>query len=268
MAGFDTTWLDLREPADRRARDTGLARDAARILAKPVALAVDLGCGTGSTARALSPFLSGPIRWRLVDNDPRLLAAAVARLGPSTQCSGAEAVQLDLTQIDALPVTDASLVTASALFDLCSADFIRRLAARLAPQRIGLYAALNYDGIVTWDEAHPLDGEVVALFNRHQQTDKGFGPALGPHAAAKLTESFRQLGYAVAEAQSPWILSAGDEMLQAECMRGMAGAVAELAVLAPDALQAWLDWRLDACRRGATCHVGHVDILASAKETH
>ena len=74
--GFAADWLALREPADRAARDEALARRAAAA-AGPDPLIVDLGCGTGATWRALSPYLPKGARWRFVDKDPELLAKAV-----------------------------------------------------------------------------------------------------------------------------------------------------------------------------------------------
>ena len=71
---FPAAWLDLREPADRVARDPALLASAAAHLGN--GWAVDLGCGTGATARAFGPGA----RWRLVDRDEGLLAEARARL--------------------------------------------------------------------------------------------------------------------------------------------------------------------------------------------
>lgn len=44
---FQPDWLSLREPADHRARATGLLRRAASLVA-PGTRVVDLGSGTGS----------------------------------------------------------------------------------------------------------------------------------------------------------------------------------------------------------------------------
>ena len=79
---FDADWLELREPADRAARDSGLLAAAAGYLGG--ALALDLGCGTGATVRAFG----GVGRWRLVDADPALLEIAGARAVPRPRWFG------------------------------------------------------------------------------------------------------------------------------------------------------------------------------------
>ncbi len=76
------------------------------------------------------------------------------------------------------------LVTTSALLDLVSAEWLERLAVEAAARRLPVYAALTYQGRATLEPAEPFDLEIVAAVNRHQRRDKGFGPALGPEAAA------------------------------------------------------------------------------------
>ena len=59
MSGFSIDWLDLREAADRRARDDKLLKQARKWLTSSFALetektVVDFGAGTGSTLRAFA----------------------------------------------------------------------------------------------------------------------------------------------------------------------------------------------------------------------
>ena len=68
--------------------------------------------------------------------------------------------------LEALPLNDIALVTASALFDLCSEAFIESFARHLADANVGLYAALTYVGEMTWSAPHPLDEAVRAAFTR------------------------------------------------------------------------------------------------------
>jgi SAM-dependent methyltransferase len=256
---FERTWLELREPADIEARDADLLEKAAALLDDPESVVLDLGCGTGATVRALSPLLRRPVRWRLVDNDPVLLSAAAAALSGEQ----VETVPLDIAQLKDLPLTGVSLVTASALFDLCSASFVGEFANHLAERRLGLYAALNYDGAIVWEPPHRCDTRMVELFNTHQRTDKGLGPALGSDAARVLASAFARLGYGVTIARSPWQLSGRSKTLQAALIEGVVTAVGELHVVEPSALRAWRRSRLGALSAGASCRVGHLDVLVN-----
>ena len=76
------------------------------------------------------------------------------------------------------------LVTTSALLDLVSAEWLERLVVETAARRLPVYAALSYDGKIALSPQDPFDSDIVAAVNRHQHGDKGFGPALGPEAAA------------------------------------------------------------------------------------
>lgn len=243
--GFSADWLALREPADHAARDGSLLRAAARI-AGPDAVVVDLGCGTGSTRRAFGDLIPGAV-WHMVDTDEGLLA----RAGGEPHC-------LDLNQVAALPLEGARLVTASALIDLVSGDWLDSLILRLADLRLPFYAALCYDGRMEWTPAAPGDAEVTAAFNRHQRGDKGFGPALGPSAIDHAVNRLQGAGFTVERAGSPWVLGPQDAELQAALLPGIAAAAAEMG--AADVGE-WCRGRLAALPE-ATCMIGHVDLLA------
>ena len=243
---FDTTWLDLREPADHAARDPHLmARFAAHI--GPAPSIIDLGSGTGSTVRALSPLLPDA-RWRLTDNDPLLLAEARRRM------PDVETAEIDLSSdLSAAIPGEADAITASALIDLVSADWLDSLVA--CAKGRPLYIALSYDGIGRWTPRHPDDEAVLAAFAEHQRGDKGFGPALGPDAAWYLARALHAQGYHVQTAASPWQVKPGPlaEMLVA----GIADAAIE-AGTAPDTAARWASSR----QRADNCEIGHVDLFA------
>ncbi len=261
MSGFDTTWLTLREPSDGRARNEPLlARFTAEVDGADQPVILDIGCGTGSTPRAIGPHLRHAVGWRLFDHDQRLLDAAKSRHGGE---AGFEFVQGDLNRLEALPLHDARFVTASALFDLCSGEFIDRFVAHIAGLRTGLYAALNYDGRMQWSQAHELDDAVATRFNAHQRTDKGFGPSLGPGAWQHLADALSSAGYRVEIAPSPWVLTADDADLQAMFLQGVADAVTEDGTLGRPQVAEWLEFRRDSIKAvGSSCLVGHQDVLA------
>lgn len=254
MSGFSVEWLDLREPADKAARNTDLQRQMQSWLQRnPAPILLDLGAGTGSTLRSLSDVQAA---WRLVDLDGRLLGEAFARHGNTHQL---DIYQQDLTQVGQLPLAEVSLVTASALFDLASAAFCDALIMQLVERHIGLYAALNYDGITQWSPAHPLDDAVLAAFNRDQLRDKGMGPALGPGAIDYLAQRLQQEGFTVHIAASPWQLDAQQRPMQESLIPGITGAVN--SHIESELLQDWLDFRMRNISSG-TCIVGHQDLLA------
>lgn len=200
MSGFDPAWLALREPADHRARDAGLAAAmAARFALRDRLSVVDLGCGSGSNLRALAESLPAMQSWTLVDYDPALLAAArtaLTRWAESATALEDDGVTLvtkgrridvrflryDLND-DLYAVLGAApdLVTAAAFFDLASPAFIRRLAEAVIARRAVFYTVLTYNGIQHWTPRRPADNQMTAAFNRHQMTDKGFDQQGLPH---------------------------------------------------------------------------------------
>jgi trans-aconitate methyltransferase len=260
MSGFDKTWLALREPVDQRSRDLGLLEQAAALLnGSEVRAVFDIGCGTGSTYRSLSPKIGWEVSWTLLDHDAGLLAEA-ARRHPA---AGLAFLRSDLNDLAALPLAGKKLVTASAFFDLCSTDYIFRLVERMAEEGIALYAALNYDGGMHWSVKHPLDQAVMHAFNKHQQTDKGFGAAAGPQAWRDLSQLLRERGYSVTIAASPWLMGRDDADLQREFLQGVVRAVREGGALHPSDLTEWHSFRLESIPATASlCRVGHQDILA------
>jgi SAM-dependent methyltransferase len=278
MSGFSPEWLALREPVDARSRDPGLLGTLAQHLADRNAVeVVDLGCGTGANIRATAPALGSGQHWTLVDHDEGLLAAArMALLDWANEASengtsialvkGGLDISVSFRQADLMQDLEAvvgggpDLVTASALFDLCSADYIDRMAQAVAAEGAAFYTVLTYDGEQSWSPVHPADAEMIAAFNEHQQIDKGFGSAAGPAAPAALALAFRQAGYLVVEANTPWVIDgrqgAAEQALLEALAGGFADAVGEIGRVPPDVIA---DWR--AVRRNQ-CVVGHTDTLA------
>ncbi|UHS58290.1 class I SAM-dependent methyltransferase [Agrobacterium vaccinii] len=261
MSGFDKNWLTLREPADRDARSKLLLETVNTYLGShpPPQIIMDIGCGTGSTYRTLSPVVPKAI-WKLLDYETALLDEAKRQIGDSENI---EFHCQDLNQLDETLFNGVALVTASALFDLCSEEFCNRFVDHLARRKIGLYAALNYDGIMEWSLKHPLDKQIVKDFNRHQQSDKGFGPALGPDASDRLTALCEARGFIVETAKSPWRLGPETAELQKEFLLGFRQPIQEIGNISSADFQEWLDFRLSNIgKKGSVCIVGHTDFLA------
>ncbi|WP_425258716.1 class I SAM-dependent methyltransferase [Rubrivivax sp. RP6-9] len=291
-AGFSADWLRRREPFDARARDSAAPRLAlaSRLAAlRPPAgtpwRVMDLACGTGANLRWLAPRLGGAQQWLVVDHDaallrrwPRQLAAAQGR-APQRVAAGqplrfaapgfdAQVLRrrLDLAQqLEALPWQAAHLVTASALLDLVSADWLQRLAAAATARRVALLLALSVDGRHQWTPRDPDDGAVGARFAAHQRRDKGFGPALGADAVPALQRLLQAAGYRVHLARSDWWLDSRIDgaalALQRALVDGIAHAACEQDPPAAAALQGWRA-RRQALAPRSTLRVGHLDLLA------
>ncbi len=261
---FSPDWLALREPADHRARDAGLlARLSEWAVARDSVTVLDLGCGTGSNARAMIPHLGNTQHWRLVDYDPALLAIARENLAEASahklHAMTVKSEEADLSGgIGPLLAGGCDLVTASALFDLMSREWLDGMVAELATRRLPFYTVLIYDGVMTWDPPHPADDAIGRAFNAHQQSDKGFGPAAGPDAGPHLAAKLQAAGFDVMTGPSHWRLGPDDRRLLVNNAIGVANAVRETGQIAEAELTEWADLR----RQGGSCIIGHIDILA------
>ncbi len=259
MSGFTTDWLALREPADALARDAALigpfvpGTGATRRV-------VDLGAGTGANLRYLAPRLGGPQDWLAVDSDPTLLGALAARAAPAGV--RVRTLRLDLARdLEALPLGEHALVTAAALLDLVAAPWLARLAARCVVAQAGVLFALTYDGRIEWSPADDGDARIRELVNLHQGTDKGFGPALGPAAAAVAGRVFEERGYRMRRARSDWMLGTESHALQAALVDGWVAAALEIAPREAAAFEDWRRRRHAHLATGASrLRVGHVDL--------
>ncbi|WP_454915216.1 class I SAM-dependent methyltransferase [Xanthobacter sediminis] len=276
MSGFDPGWLALREPADHAARNGHVAQMVRGHFAGRASLTVvDLGCGTGSNLRALAPLLPPRQHWHMVDGDAVLLAEARGSLfgwadGAHETEHGVQLVK-DGAQISVsfecanLTVRDLhfrdiapDLVTAAALLDLVSREWLERLVAASARRRVALYAVLTYDGLARWRPEAPLDACIVAAFNRHQRGDKGFGPALGPSAGDAFSTLLARHGYRSWRGDSPWQLGAGERSLAGALSAGFAAAAVEIEPAMAEAFAAWARERA-----AADVMIGHTDIFAA-----
>ena len=269
-------WLALREPADAVARDPELVALTAPGLRDERPLVIrDLGCGSGSLGRWLAPQLPGPQRWVLHDRDAALLARAKTGL-PGTAADGtpvsACVQEGDLTDLDAAQLAGTSLVTASALLDLLTADEVDALADACTAAGCPALLTLSVTGSVGFFPAEPLDSVFGAAFNAHQRrivgSDSGSRRLLGPDAGATAERAFAERGAVTEVRSSPWRLGpgwAGREWaeLTEEWLRGWIAAACEQQPDLAAVAAAYLHRRLSACAAGELrVVVGHLDVLA------
>ena len=266
MSGFSIEWLNLREASDHRARDKNLLKNAVdwlNNLQTKERVIVDLGSGTGSTIRCLQRFTTQlpSIQWRLVDNDPEVLAEAIDR---HSNDYSVESFLVDLSETQKLPLDSVSMITASALFDLVSENFIQELCQLVKGKNdyrpVGLYSALNYDGCIKWTPSHPLDAAILVNFNTDQRRDKGFGPALGPDASDFLQSQFNVTKFQCLSANSPWLLDSGDYLITESLINGISEVALQTDGLTNSDVLSWKAFRIKNIRTGS-CFLGHTDIL-------
>jgi hypothetical protein len=259
-------WLALREPADAVARERDLAESLGRAAPADGTWAVhDLGCGTGSMGRWLAPLLSGAQQWVLHDRDADLLARAVAD-PPGPAADGApvtvEARRTDLARMQSGDLAGATLITASALLDLLTAEELDRLVDLCAAAARPALLTLSVVGRVEIVPDDPLDARVAAAFDAHQRRTTDRGRLLGPDAVDHAAAAFRRLGAEVTVRPSPWRLGAAEAELAAEWFKGWVGAACEQEPELAGPCELYARRRLEQARAGELeVAVGHADLL-------
>ena len=209
MSVVTPQWLELREPADAAARSEELAERLARHLPEGPLTIHDLGGGSGAMGRWLAPRLPGPQHWVVHDRDEGLLELAATSF---------ETRRSDITRLAPDELAGASVVTASALLDMLTADELARMLGACAG--LPMLIAMTVTGGVTLTPADPLDARLAAAFNAHQRRDG----RLGPDAVAAAAE---QLGGEVLVRPSPWRLDAAHGELMTEWLGGWIAAACE-----------------------------------------
>ena len=288
MNGFRHEWLSLREPVDVRSRSGELAAILAEVVRpteSPTGTiqVVDLGAGTGANLRYLAPLIGGSQAWLLADRDPSLLAAVEDRMriwagsigarvsegdrkliviADSFECS-IRSVRVDLaTELDRVAFRAPCVVTASALLDLVSEDWLARLARRSIDAGASVLFALSYDGRIGCLPSEPEDQEVRELFSKHQMGDKGFGPALGPFAARRAAEIFEDCGYRSRAEASDWRLDHTHQVLQRALIDQWFKVAVEVNPERASEFGKWREGRLAHIESGRSeLIVGHTDLL-------
>ncbi|AVH60985.1 class I SAM-dependent methyltransferase [Streptomyces dengpaensis] len=272
MPRYAPQWLQLREGADAAARAAELLEPLRVRFANPSDRSTDLvihdlGCGTGSMGRWLAPRLDGAQHWILHDRDPYLLHFATVE-APLTAADGSPVTVTtqrgDIGRLTADALSGASLVTASALLDVLTAEEIDRLAAACAGAGVPALLTLSVVGRIELAPADPLDAELAEAFNAHQRR----GELLGPDALTVACDAFARYGATVQVRPSPWRLGPDDAALTEEWLRGWVGAACEQRPDLAARAEPYLRSRLAACAAGELrAVVHHSDVLVLPRPT-
>ncbi|WP_349256978.1 class I SAM-dependent methyltransferase [Salinisphaera sp.] len=274
---FAGDWLARRERVDHRSRAHGLAALAAADLRRRGGArhtVVDLGAGGGSNLRYLIGHLAArlpePVDWHLLDHDAGLLATALGENRPEARAGDRVAGAVcDLAEPLAPHLAGAGLVTASALLDLVSLDWIEGFVAACAATRAAVLVAMSVDGRIEFDDPDPADDLVRHAVAADQRRDKGFGPALGGAAPAALVNALAHAGYGVDTRPSDWRLDARDMLLVDPLIDGWRAAAQRQRPKRRAAIAAWAARRTAAIAAGRTrLTVGHVDVLGLPNPRH
>jgi SAM-dependent methyltransferase len=292
MGDFKPDWLAMREPADLAARSVRLTSLLADRLAEgpagpgdTVLRVLDIGTGSGANMRYLAERLPPHQSWLLVDRDPALLAALPSRVRSWGVARGfavtplpdgvlvsddrmrcqARTQRLDLAAdraaCDADLFAGCGLVTASALLDLVSEEWLRSLAGRCHDAGAAVLFALTYDGRIHCSPPEPEDDTIRTLVNSHQRTDKGFGAAMGPTAPVSAARVFTDAGYDVQHDPSDWVLEPDARELQERLIEGWAAAATAIATGQESSIRSWSARRIAHVAAGCSrLIVGHEDL--------
>ena len=193
MSGFSADWLALREPHDLRARNPAVLEAVAAFFALHSQVrVVDLACGTGSTLRALSAAFAGATALEAGRQRSRVARARRSDASRSHHYRGhprsqpRPRIRTRRNHRSGRRPRPCSIWSPSAGWS--------GLRIAIVAREIPFYAALSYDGRIDLTPPDPLDNAIMNGVNAHQRTDKGFGPALGPDAAAFRHRALRSAG--------------------------------------------------------------------------
>lgn len=283
--GFSESWLSLREPADHAARNADLT-DQLKVWnqAKGELRILEMGAGTGSNLRYLIPLLGREQHWQVLDNDPGLIDRLPQLLKPWAASLGATIAEdgkllriehksfsaiihcniVDLSDdLKNIAIDDTDLITASALLDLTSADWLSKLARFITSLQCACLFTLNYNGQIQWRPKDENDATITALLNQHQLTNKGFGKAAGPLAGQCLVTALKENGRQVATADSNWQIGPESDQLQQAIIDGWESAAREQDAGKTPLIEQWHASRTAAIKaRTSSLTVGHIDVLS------
>jgi hypothetical protein len=215
--------------------------------------------------RWLAPRLRGPQHWVLHDRDPDVLELALA--DPPGPAADGSAVTVETRRSDiAAPapgeLAGASLITASALLDMLSADELTAMLGACTEIGCPILLALTVVGRVVLTPADRLDPRMAAAFNAHQRRTTTAGGLLGPDAVAAAVETLRPTGAEVLVRPSPWRLDTAHAALTAEWLAGWVGAACEQEPALAGEAGAYLERRMaEAAAGDLSVFVDHADLL-------
>ena len=213
--------------------------------------------------RWLAPRLPGPQHWVLYDHDADLLRHAAAGMAGMPGRVTVETRQRDITRLTPGDLDGATLITASALLDMLTADEVGRVVAACAGAGCPALLTVSVIGGVELTPTDPLDADLGAAFNAHQRRTVDGRRLLGPDAVEAAVAEFRRHGVGVRVRSSPWQLGVDHAELASEWFTGWVAAACEQRPELARPAAAYARRRLaDAAAGRLGVVVQHTDLLA------
>lgn len=261
---FATDWLHERYRFDVAARNPKVEAACLQYLARhPNISIIDIGAGTGANFIYLSEKLPQSQQWALVELNPSLLKRARERLKIWAAAKGYAVREerqsldfqrneqhihvqflqgsfLELPQL--LQPEQYHLVTASAVFDLLSAQMLSKLIQTFHQNRLALLATLNYESMA-YLPTDAEDGHWIGLYEAHMQREQDFGRALGPECSDFLENGYAQLPTAqVIRAPSRWQIEPTDSFMHVHMLQFLEKSLLEMTSMGHSGkgLDTWL----------------------------
>lgn len=261
---FATDWLEERYRFDIAARNPSVEAACLQYFSNATDIRIiDIGAGSGANFVYLADKFPQLQHWALVDLNPKLLNAARTRIKTWGIAKGYKVSehgdQLSLEKDDRrievhlvhgsmlkLPKTfnlsSYQLVTASAVFDLLTADMASQLLNTLHANRLALFATLNYQHMEYFPREED-DQRFIEQYEQHMQRQQAFGRALGPACVPHIQQVFRELPTGSFQmGPSRWQIEPSDHDMHLHLLHFIEKSLAELPAnqKAPQALQEWL----------------------------
>ena len=156
----------------------------------------------------------------------------------------------------------------SAALDLMSKSSIDIALKKIKKNNI-LYFSLCFNGLVKWTPTNTFDKYILAFFNNHQRSDKGFGNALGYKSIESLRKKAGKLNLNITVADSPWIIknkSEKDTVFMKRYLLDIRKSLFHMEGIDKNILRKWYeDKKYDLENKKIKLYVGHNDILLFKK---
>ena len=192
MHEFNNNWLIQREKIDSLSRSKiAISKINNFIKNKDKISIIDLGCGTGSNYRYLSPKIKKKQSWDMLDISLKSINYFKEDISKSKKVDNVKFIKTNVIKnIKKIDFNNYDIVTGSAFLDIMPNSWFRDFYNLNINSKI-IYFSINYDGFFKFFPKHKDDGLVLKLFNSDQKSDKGIGlKAVGPNCSKIINSMF------------------------------------------------------------------------------